>query len=107
MKKTYKIEVDCAACALKMEDAAKKVEGVTDATVSFMTQKMKVEFADGSDEKAVMENVMYCKNCGMKLENGTKFCGGCGMPVDNEIFEFTEKTLDYMERTIIKKRGSL
>ena len=32
MKKTYKIEVDCAACALKMEDAAKKVEGVTDAT---------------------------------------------------------------------------
>jgi predicted SprT family Zn-dependent metalloprotease len=27
-----------------------------------------------------MENVMYCKNCGMKLENGTKFCGGCGMP---------------------------
>ena len=42
MKKTYKIEVDCAACALKMEDAAKKVEGVTDATVSFMTQKMKV-----------------------------------------------------------------
>ena len=49
-----------------------------------------------------MENVMYCKNCGMKLENGTKFCGGCEMPVDNEIFEFTEKTLDYMERTIIK-----
>ena len=62
MKKTYKIEVDCAACALKMEDAAKKVEGVTDATVSFMTQKMKVEFADGSDEKAVMENVVKaCK----------------------------------------------
>ena len=62
MKKTYKIEVDCAACALKMEDAAKKVEGVTDATVSFMTQKMNVEFADGSDEKAVMENVVKaCK----------------------------------------------
>jgi len=61
-KKTYKIEVDCAACALKMEDAAKKVEGVTDATVSFMTQKMKVEFADGSDEKAIMENVVKaCK----------------------------------------------
>ena len=34
-----------------------------------------------------MENVMYCKNCGMKLENGAKFCGRCGMPVDNEIFE--------------------
>jgi len=57
MKKTYKIEVDCAACALKMEDAAKKVAGVTDATVSFMTQKMKVEFEEGSDEKAVMEQV--------------------------------------------------
>ena len=62
MKKTYKIEVDCANCALKMEEAAKKVEGVQDATVSFMTQKMKVEFAEGSDEKAVMQTVlMPCK----------------------------------------------
>ena len=43
MKKTYKIEVDCAHCAMKMEDAAKKTAGVADATVSFMTQKMKVE----------------------------------------------------------------
>ena len=46
MKKTYKIEVDCANCALKMEEATKKVEGVQDATVNFMTQKMKVEFAE-------------------------------------------------------------
>lgn len=62
MKKTYKIEVDCAACALKMEEAARKVEGVQDATVSFMTQKMKVEFAEGSEEKAVMEQVVKaCK----------------------------------------------
>lgn len=62
MKKTYKIEVDCANCALKMEETAKKVEGVTDATVSFMTQKMKVEFAEGSDEKTVMEQVVKaCK----------------------------------------------
>ena len=62
MKKTYKIEVDCANCALKMEEATKTVEGVTDATVSFMTQKMKVEFADGADEKAVMEKVVKaCK----------------------------------------------
>lgn len=62
MKKTYKIEVDCANCALKMEDAAKKVEGVADATVSFMTQKMKVEFADGADADAVMQNVVKaCK----------------------------------------------
>lgn len=58
MEKTYKIEVDCANCAGKMEDAAKKTEGVADATVSFMTQKMKVSFVDGADEKAVMKNVL-------------------------------------------------
>ena len=58
MEKTYKIEVDCANCAQKMEDAAKKTEGVADATVSFMTQKMKVVFADGVDEKAVMKKVL-------------------------------------------------
>ena len=57
MKKTYKIEVDCANCALKMEEAAKKVEGVQDVTVSFMTQKMKVEFSEGADDKAVMQTV--------------------------------------------------
>ena len=37
MKKTYKIDVDCANCANKMEDAAKKTAGVKDATVNFMT----------------------------------------------------------------------
>ena len=42
MKKSYKIEVDCANCAQMMEDAAKKVEGVKDATVNFMALKMKV-----------------------------------------------------------------
>lgn len=57
MKKTYKIEVDCANCALKMEDAAKATTGVADATVSFMTQKMKVEFAEGADEASVMKEV--------------------------------------------------
>lgn len=62
MTKTYKIEVDCASCAEKMEDAAKKTEGVADATVSFMTQKMKVEFAEGTDEKNVMKAVLKaCK----------------------------------------------
>ena len=62
MKKTYKIEVDCANCALKMEEAAKKVEGVAEATVSFMAQKMKVEFTVGADDKAVMQNVLKaCK----------------------------------------------
>ena len=57
MKKTYKIEVDCANCALKMEETAKKVEGVQDAAVSFMTQKMKVEFVEGADESSVMQAV--------------------------------------------------
>ncbi len=58
MKKTYAIEVDCANCANLMEDAAKKTEGVASATVNFMTQKMIVEFADGSDPKSVMKNVL-------------------------------------------------
>ncbi len=57
MKKTYKIEVDCANCAAKMEEAAKKTEGVKDAAVNFMTLKMKVEFEDGADVNTVMENV--------------------------------------------------
>ena len=57
MKKTYKIEVDCANCAAKMEEAAKKTPGVKDATVSFMTLKMKVEFEDGADPAVVMPAV--------------------------------------------------
>ena len=61
MKKTYEIEVDCANCANKMEEAAKHTEGVKDATVNFMTLKMNVEFEDGADEKEVMEEVL--KNC--------------------------------------------
>ena len=62
MKKTYEIEVDCAACAQKMEDAANTVSGVENATVSFMTQKMKVEFAEGNDPAAVMPEVLKaCK----------------------------------------------
>ena len=62
MKKTYKIEVDCANCANQMEDAARKTAGVQTATVNFMTQKMIVEFAEGQDAKAVMQNVLSaCK----------------------------------------------
>lgn len=61
MKKVYKIEVDCANCANKMELAAAKTEGVKSATVSFMTQKMTVEFEEGADEKSVMKSVL--KNC--------------------------------------------
>lgn len=61
MKKTYKIEVDCANCANKMEEAAKKTDGVKDCTVNFMALKMIVEFEDGADEKNVMKTVL--KNC--------------------------------------------
>ena len=61
MKKTYKIDVDCANCANKMEAAAKKTAGVKDATVNFMMLKMNVEFEEGQDPKAVMPEVL--KNC--------------------------------------------
>lgn len=61
MKKTYKIEVDCANCANKMEEAARKTSGVRQATVNFMTLKMAVEFEEGADPKAVMKEVQ--KNC--------------------------------------------
>ena len=57
MKKTYKIEVDCANCANKMEDAARKVPGVQEVTVNFMTQKMIVEFSEGADAASVMKQV--------------------------------------------------
>ena len=61
MKKTCKIDVDCANCANKMEQAAKKTAGVKDATVNFMALKMKVEFEDGADPAVVMPEVL--KNC--------------------------------------------
>ena len=61
MKKTYKIDVDCANCANKMEEAAKKTAGVKDATVNFMMLKMIVEFNEGADVKATMEQVLA--NC--------------------------------------------
>ncbi len=61
MKKTYKIDVDCANCANKMEEAAKNTAGVANATVNFMTLKMSVEFEEGTDVDSVMEEVL--KNC--------------------------------------------
>lgn len=61
MKKAYKIDVDCANCANKMEEAARNTTGVKDATVNFMMLKMIVEFEDGQDPKAVMKDVL--KNC--------------------------------------------
>jgi len=61
MKKTYKIDVDCANCAAKMEEQAKKTDGVKDAVVNFMTLKMKVEFEEDADPQEVMPRVL--KNC--------------------------------------------
>lgn len=61
MKKTYKIDVDCANCANKMEQATKATPGIKDAVVNFMTLKMTVEFEDGADEAKVMKQVI--KNC--------------------------------------------
>ncbi|MDO5413479.1 MAG: cation transporter [bacterium] len=61
MKKTYKIEVDCANCANLMEQAARKTPGVREATVNYMALKMTVEFEEGQEPKAVMAQVL--KNC--------------------------------------------
>ena len=61
MKKSYKIEVDCANCANKMEEAARKTPGVAGAVVNFMTLKMNVEFEEGADPKSVMQEVR--RNC--------------------------------------------
>lgn len=61
MKKTYKIDVDCANCANKMETAAQNTDGIKSASVNFMMLKMIVEFEDGADEKKVMKQVL--KNC--------------------------------------------
>ncbi len=61
MKKSYKIEVDCANCANKMEEAAKNTAGVKDCVVNYMTLKMKVEFDEGAEPSEVMQEVL--KNC--------------------------------------------
>ena len=57
MKKSFKIEVDCANCANLVEEEVKKVNGVKNANVVFMTQKMKIEFDDDADPEAVMKEV--------------------------------------------------
>ena len=61
MKKTYKIEVDCANCALKMEEAAKKVDGVQDVTVSFMTQKLTLDADDARFDEILQKVVATAK----------------------------------------------
>lgn len=61
MKKTYRIDVDCASCADKMERAAEKTPGVKSAVVNFMALRMNVEFDEGHEPEAVMREVL--KNC--------------------------------------------
>ncbi len=62
MKKKFKLtDLDCANCAAKMEEAIKKLDGVTDATVSFMTQKLTIEADDGRFEEIMEEVVRACK----------------------------------------------
>ena len=58
MKKTYMIDVDCANCAAKMEQAANTVEGVVTASVNYMALKMSVEFAEDADVKKVMGEIL-------------------------------------------------
>ena len=62
MKKTFKlIDLDCADCAAKMEDAIKKIDGVTNASVSFMNQKMTIEADDARFDDIVKEAVKVCR----------------------------------------------
>lgn len=62
MKKTFKmVDLDCANCAAKMEDAIKKIDGVTNASVNFMSQKMTIEADDAKFDSIVKEAVKVCK----------------------------------------------
>ena len=58
MSKTFRIEVDCANCANLVEDASKKVSGVKELSISFMSQKMKVDFEEGTDPETVMSEIL-------------------------------------------------
>lgn len=62
MKKTYKmVDLDCANCAAKMENAIRKLEGVTGVTISFMSQKMTLEAEDSRFDQVLQEAVRACK----------------------------------------------
>lgn len=62
MKKTFKlIDLDCANCAAKMEAAIKKIDGVKNASVSFMTQKLTLEADDDVFESVLKQAVKACK----------------------------------------------
>ena len=62
MKKTFKLmDLDCANCAAKMEAAIKKLDGVNDASVSFLSQKMTIDAEDDKFDEIVKQAVKVCK----------------------------------------------
>lgn len=62
MKKTYALdELDCANCGLKMEEAVRKIEGVKNVNISFMTQKITLEADDADFDRVLKETVKACK----------------------------------------------
>ena len=67
MIKKYHVEVDCANCAAKMEDACKKLPGIKSLQMNFMAQKMTVDFEDGQDVETVLNQIE--KTC-KKVERG-------------------------------------
>ena len=73
MKKKFKLQdLDCANCAAKMEEAIKKIEGVSDATVSFMTQKMTIEADDSRFDESMKEVVSVC-TCSITTFHHSRF----------------------------------
>jgi len=61
MKKRYKLEVDCANCAAKMETAIRKIHGVEDASISFMTQKLSISADEARFDEIMQEVAAVCK----------------------------------------------
>ena len=62
MKKSFKLEnLDCAACAAKMEEAIKKVPGIVDANVNFLMQKVKIEF-ENENYDTILKEVKKCNS---------------------------------------------
>ena len=95
MKKTYKIDVDCANCANKMEIAANETEGVKNAVVNFMTLKMSVEFDEGANPKEVSRKLCAMVN---KLKPDVVMCGpafnylGYGKMAANIAYDINQTT---------------
>lgn len=97
MKKTYKIDVDCANCANKMEDAAKRTDGVKDATVNFMMLKMHVEFEDGRNPRLLCPLPAFCLPDSRDCQGKLHICQYCLMR--NQVI-----TLEYKSNRMIPVR---